>query len=119
MMQSQANLEYQNNAYQSRSNQNKKYEQNEKVYNYYRDLYQQKVRRDRELEHKLVDEVLVKRGEEDSRRREQESNIKERKNLEMRDTLEKQVQLLNSRRQEEGKVNPEQANYSFINGIFR
>jgi hypothetical protein len=45
--------------------------------------------------------------------------MKERRNLEMRDTLEKQVQLLNSRRQEEGKVNPEQATYSFINGIFR
>jgi hypothetical protein len=37
----------------------------------------------------------------------------------MRDTLEKQVELHNYRKSEEGKVNPEQANYSFINNIFR
>jgi hypothetical protein len=55
LIQSQANLEYQNNAFQNRNHQNKKYEQNEKVYNYYRDLYHQKMRKDKELEHKLVD----------------------------------------------------------------
>jgi hypothetical protein len=37
----------------------------------------------------------------------------------MRDTLEQQLQLLHHRKQEENRVNPEQATYSFINNIFQ
>lgn len=37
----------------------------------------------------------------------------------MKDTLEKQLQLLNYRRNEQKNANPEQATYSFINNIFR
>lgn len=44
---------------------------------------------------------------------------KERKSLEMKDTLEKQLELLHRKKEEEHRVNPEQANYSFISNIFR
>ena len=44
---------------------------------------------------------------------------KERLNIELKDTLSKQIQLINHRKQEENKTNPEQASYSFINNIFR
>lgn len=37
----------------------------------------------------------------------------------MRDTLEQQLQLLHHRKQEENRVNPEQATYSFISNIFQ
>ena len=53
-------MEYQNTLFQNRSLGLKKYEQNQNVYNYYRDIYNQKVRRDRDLEHKLVDNVQQK-----------------------------------------------------------
>jgi len=33
------------------------------VFNYYRDLYNKKMRKDRELEHKYVDEVQQKKEE--------------------------------------------------------
>lgn len=36
----------------------------------------------------------------------------------MKDTLSKQIQLINYRKQED-KANPEQVTYSFINNIFR
>lgn len=37
----------------------------------------------------------------------------------MKDTLEKQIELIHYRRREDNKTNPEQATYSFINNIFR
>ena len=37
----------------------------------------------------------------------------------MKDTLERQLEVLHKKREEEGKTNPEQANYSFISNIFR
>lgn len=52
-----------------RNGAHKKYEQNQKVYNYYRDIYNQKMRRDKDLEHKFVDSVQQKEAEEAQRRR--------------------------------------------------
>jgi hypothetical protein len=37
----------------------------------------------------------------------------------MKDTLEKQLELLNYKKNEETKANPEQASYSFIGNMFR
>ena len=37
----------------------------------------------------------------------------------MKDTLEKQLQVIHQKKEEEHKFNPQQANYSFISGIFR
>lgn len=56
--------------YQNRSLGHKKYEQNQNVYNYYRDIYQQKARKDKDLEYKLVDNVQQKEAEQDIKRRE-------------------------------------------------
>ena len=53
-------MEYQNTLFQNRNMGGKKYEQNQKVYNYYRDIYQQKAMKDKDLEHKLVDNVQQK-----------------------------------------------------------
>lgn len=36
----------------------------------------------------------------------------------MKDTLEMQLQLQSFKKQEESRVNPEQANYSFIKNVF-
>lgn len=36
----------------------------------------------------------------------------------MRDTLEMQLQLQNIKKTEESRINPEQANYSFISNVF-
>ena len=53
----QKNMDYQNQLFQNRNGGNKAYEQNQRVYNYYKDIYQQKVRKDKDLEVKLVDNV--------------------------------------------------------------
>ena len=53
-------MEYQNQLFQNRGSGHKKYEQNQKVYNYYRDIYNQKIMKDKDLEHKLVDNVQQK-----------------------------------------------------------
>jgi hypothetical protein len=53
-MQTMKNKEYQEQLYH-RGSSNKKYGQNEKVYNYYKDIYNQKIRRDQNLEHNFVD----------------------------------------------------------------
>ena len=37
----------------------------------------------------------------------------------MKDTLEKQLEDLNKKKEDEHKVNPEQHNYSFISNIYR
>lgn len=37
----------------------------------------------------------------------------------MKDTLEKQLEILHKKKEDEQRVNPEQHNYSFINNIFR
>ncbi len=37
----------------------------------------------------------------------------------MKDTLEKQIQLINRKKIEDHRQNPEHANYSFIGSIFR
>ena len=63
-------MEYQNTLFQNRNAGNKKYEQNQKVYNYYRDIYQQKAMKDKDLEHKLVDNVQMKEAEADKIKRE-------------------------------------------------
>lgn len=52
-------------------------------------------------------------------KREKDMHDKERRNMEMKDTLEKQLEHLNKKRQQERGINPEQHNYSFISGIFR
>ena len=63
------NFEYQNQLFQNRSGNGKKYEQNEKVYNYYRDIYNQKMRKDKDLEHNFVDKVKEKEAEDEMRKR--------------------------------------------------
>jgi hypothetical protein len=113
------NEEYQDQQFSNRAKQVRKYEQNEGVYNYYRDLHNQKLRRDRELEHKFVDEAQLRKEADELKKKESDFLTKERKNLEMKDTLEKQLQLLNCRRSEEKSGNPEQVTYSFINNMFR
>lgn len=118
-METMKNAEYQNHLFQNRSGNGKKYEQSEKVYNYYRDIYNQKIRKDKDLEHNFVDKVKEKEAYEDMRKHEKEAQEKERKNVEMKDTLEKQLEVLHKKREEETKRNPEQANYSFISNIFR
>ena len=65
-------MEYQNALFQNRNSGNKKYEQNQKVYNYYRDIYQQKVIKDKDLEHKFIDNVQMKEAEADKIKRERE-----------------------------------------------
>ena len=37
----------------------------------------------------------------------------------MKDTLERQLEDLNKKKEEEHKINPEQHNYSFISNIYR
>lgn len=56
-------MEYQNHLLH-RNGGKKNYEQNQNVYNYYRDIYHQKVRKDRDLEHKFVDNAQLKEAEE-------------------------------------------------------
>ena len=63
-MENQRNMEYQNQLFQSRNGGGKVYEQNQRVYNYYRDIYRQKAERDKDLERKLVDNVQVREAEE-------------------------------------------------------
>jgi len=48
--------------FENRNKQTKKYEQNQNVYNYYKDLFQQKMRKDKELEHKFVDEAQLRKN---------------------------------------------------------
>ena len=48
-MEAMKNFEYNNQLFQNRSGNGKKYEQSEKVYNYYRDVYNQKIRKDQDL----------------------------------------------------------------------
>ena len=85
--------------FQNRNGGHKVYEQNQNVYNYYRDIYQQKARKDKELERKLVDNVQQRNNEEAEKKRLREMSDKEKKNVEMKDTLEKQLELLNRRKE--------------------
>ena len=105
-IQFEKNLEYQNNLFSNKSGYGKKYQQNQNVYNYYRDLYHKRADKDKELERKFVLEPKEKEEEAEAIRQQKKAVDKERKNLEMKDTLSQQLQLLKQRRQEEGKTNP-------------
>lgn len=98
-LENQRNMEYQKSLLH-RNGGHKKYEQNQKVYNYYRDIYNQKMRRDKDLEHKFVDSVQQKEAEEAQRRRQRELFDRERKNIEMKDTLEKQLEILQKKKEQ-------------------
>lgn len=61
----------------------------------------------------------MKKQEEANRKKEQEALSKEKKNIEIKDTLQRQIQLLHQKKKEQSLTNPEQNNYSFFNSIFR
>jgi hypothetical protein len=49
MVLKQQNEEYQASLFENRNKQTKKYEQNINIYNHYRNLYQEKMKKDKEL----------------------------------------------------------------------
>lgn len=113
------NAAIQQEQFSNRSLNSKKYEQNQAVFDYYRQLHQQKQRRNREIDEQLQEREQERKAQEDSRKREEEAAAKHKRTIEMRDTLEQQVEIHNHRKQEEGRPNPEQATYAFISNIFR
>jgi hypothetical protein len=113
------NAAIQQEQFSNRSLNSKKYEQNQVVFDYYRQLHQQKQRRTREIDQQFAEKEQHRQTQEEAAKRQQEAADKLKRTLEMRDTLEQQVEIHNHRRQEEGRPNPEQATYAFISSIFR
>lgn len=67
--QDESNLKYQFEQFDKRNYRNRSYGQNPKVYEYYRDLELERLRREKELEHRLVEEAAAKKMQEEDYKR--------------------------------------------------
>lgn len=103
----EANLRYQYEQFDRRRNQGKKFGQNENVYQYYKNLEEDKRIREREFEHRIVDEAAVKKMEEEDYKRYIKEKDKEMKTHQMKNTLDLQIDIHNRKVEQEKKVNPE------------
>ena len=102
----------------SRSN-GKNYGQDPRVYQYYQDLNMQKMRRERQLEHRLVDEAAMQLAEKDYKRKQFQVQKKNDLNHQMKETLDQQVKNQHYRKAEEHRVNPEDVSFAVISHMFR
>ena len=70
---------------------NKRYEQNLNVYEYYRQLNREKHKKERNVEHKMVDEARQRMLYEEDKKTEEKQLHKRELSQEMRETLDNQV----------------------------
>lgn len=97
----------------------RQYFQNQKIYEYYNHLEHERQVKEKELEQKMVDEVLERSLRAQSERVKQEEAKKALEKGKVKEMLDQQVRELAKKRTIESKVNPEDVSYEFISNMFR